>query len=105
MKNKDELFKILREVQKNPEMSQRALATNVNFSLGKLNYCLKALKKKGFIKIQNFKKNQNRFNPKSKNNYFYILTPKGVAKKTSMTINFLKRNMIEYDELKKELNK
>ena len=103
MKNQDELFKILREVERNPNMSQRELAANVNFSLGKLNYCLKALKKKGLIKMQNFSKNQNRFNLKSKNNYFYILTPKGLTKKTNMAINFLKKKMIEYDEIKKEI--
>ena len=53
--------------------------------------------------MQNFSKNQNRFNLKSKNNYFYILTPKGLTKKTNMAINFLKKKMIEYDEIKKEI--
>jgi len=104
MKNQDELFKILREVEKNPSLSQRKMAENVNFSLGKLNYCIQALKKKGLIKIANFNKNENRFNPKSKNNYFYILTPKGISKKTNMAINFLKRKMIEYDEIKREID-
>jgi len=104
MKNQDELFKILREVEKNPNLSQRKMAENVNFSLGKLNYCIKALEKKGLIKISNFRKNKNRFNPKSKNNYFYILTAKGINKKISMAINFLKRKMIEYDEIKKEID-
>ena len=103
MKNKDELFKILREVEKNPNMTQRELATNVNFSLGKLNYCLQALKKKGLIKIKNFSKNKNIFNPKSKNNYFDMLTAKGISKKTSMGINFLKRKMVEYNEIKREI--
>ena len=104
MKNQDELFKILREVEKNPNLSQRKMAENVNFSLGKLNYCIQALKKKGLIKIANFSKNENRFNPKSKNNYFYILTPKGISKKTNMAINFLKRKMVEYDEIKREID-
>ena len=54
MKNQDEMYKILREVQKNPKISQRELAANVNFSLGKLNYCIKALKDKGFVKMKNF---------------------------------------------------
>ena len=67
-------------------------------SLGKLNYCLKALQNKGLIKLENFKKN-----PK-KVNYLYILTPKGLAEKTKLTINFMKRKMREYDELKKELD-
>ena len=97
MKNKDELLKILREVEKNPNISQRELAANVNFSLGKLNYCLSALKIKGLIKMKNFQNN------KKKIRYIYILTPKGLAKKTSMAINFLKRKMKEYDEIKREI--
>ena len=66
--------------------------------LGKLNYCLKALKNKGLIKIKNFKKNPNKLN------YIYILTPKGVSATTKLTINFMKRKMKEYDELKKEID-
>ena len=97
MKNKDELLKILREVEKNPKISQRELAANVNFSLGKLNYCLNSLKIKGLIKMKNFQNN------KKKIRYIYILTPKGLAKKTSMAINFLKRKMKEYDEIKREI--
>ena len=97
MKNKDELLKILREIEKNPNISQRELAANVNFSLGKLNYCLSALKIKGLIKMKNFQNN------KKKIRYIYILTPKGLAKKTSMAINFLKRKMKEYDEIKREI--
>ena len=97
MKNKDELLKILREIEKNPNISQRELAANVNFSLGKLNYCLSALKIKGLIKMKNFQNN------KKKIRYIYILTPKGLAKKTSIAINFLKRKMKEYDEIKKEI--
>ena len=72
--------------------------------MGKLNYCLNALKDKGLIKINNFKKNKNRFNLKSKNNYLYILTPKGIAHKTVQLI-FLERKSKEYNEIKKELVK
>jgi EPS-associated MarR family transcriptional regulator len=97
MKNQDEMYKILREVQKNPKISQRELAANVNFSLGKLNYCIKALKDKGFVKMKNFQNN------KKKIGYIYILTAKGLAQKTNMAINFLKRKMKEYDENKKEM--
>ena len=97
MKNHDELFKVLREVEKNPKISQRKLAKNVNFSLGKINYCLNALKNKGLVKMKNFKNN------KKKIGYAYILTTKGLAKKTNMAINFLKRKMKEYDEIKKEI--
>ena len=75
------------------------MAEGLGFSLGKLNYCLKALKAKGLIKISNFKKNPNKIN------YFYMLTPKGISEKTKLTINFMKRKMKEYDELKKELKK
>ena len=97
MKNHDELFKVLREVEKNPKISQRKLAENVNFSLGKINYCLNALKNKGLVKMKNFKNN------KKKISYAYILTTKGLSKKTNMAINFLKRKMKEYDEIKKEI--
>ena len=94
---KQEFFDIMRKIHKDPEASQRELAKELGLSIGKLNYCLKALKEKGFIKIQNFNKN-----PK-KVKYLYYLTPKGVLKKTKVTINFMKRKMIEYEELKKEL--
>ncbi len=97
MKNKQEHFDILRKIQKKPNASQRELASDLGFSLGKLNYCLKALQEKGFVKIKNFNKNPNKIN------YFYILTPKGVAEKTKLTLDFMKRKMKEYDELKKEM--
>ena len=104
MKEDQEYLEILRKINKDPQSSQRVLSKDLGMSLGKLNYCLNALKKKGIIKIQNFKKNKNRFNPKSKNNYFYLITPKGISLKTKLTINFMKRKMKEYDELKNELN-
>ena len=59
--------------------------------------CSEALKKKGFIKLKNFAKNPNKLN------YFYVLTPKGIAEKTNLTVNFMKRKIKEYDELKKDL--
>ena len=71
----------------------------MGFSLGKLNYCVKALKAKGLIKIKDFKKNPKKFN------YIYVLTPKGIGAKTKLTLNFMKRKMAEYDELKKEIKK
>jgi EPS-associated MarR family transcriptional regulator len=97
MINNNDHFEVLRKIQKKPESSQRELAKELGFSLGKLNYCLKALQEKGLIKIKSFKKN-----PK-KVNYLYILTPQGIAEKTKLTINFMKRKMQEYDELKKEI--
>ena len=92
-------FNVLRKIQKKPKSTQRELAEELGFSLGKLNYCLKALQEKGLVKIENFKKNPNKIN------YFYVLTPKGISEKTKLTINFMKRKMKEYDELKKELKK
>ena len=92
-------FDVLREIQKQSNSSQRELAQQLGFSLGKLNYCLKALKQKGLIKIKNFKKNPNKFN------YIYMLTPKGISEKTRLTINFMKIKMREYEELKVELKK
>ena len=97
MNNNQDHFDILRKLNRNSKISQRELAKDLGFSLGKLNYCLKALKEKGLIKINNFKKNPNKMN------YMYILTPKGIRKKTSLTINFMKKKIFEYEELKKEL--
>ena len=90
-------FEVLRKVKSKPNSSQRELASELGFSLGKLNYCLRALKNKGLIKIKNFQKDPNKFR------YAYILTPKGISAKTSLTLNFMKRKMAEYDELKSEI--
>ena len=100
MKNEQDHFEVLRRIQKKPETSQRELAEKLGFSLGKLNYCLKALQKKGFVKLQNFQKQSNKIN------YLrYVITPKGISERTKVTINFMKRKMGEYDELKKELER
>ena len=96
--NQDHL-NILRKIQKKPKSNQRKLAKELGFSLGKLNYCLKALKVKGLIKINNFQKNPNKLN------YIYVLTPKGMSEKTKLTLNFMKRKFKEYEELQKELKK
>ena len=90
-------FELLRKIHKSPDSSQRDLAYDLGFSLGKLNYCLKALKAKGLIKLQNFRRN-----PK-KMQYFYVLTAKGISEKTNLTVKFMKRKMKEYDELRKEI--
>jgi|TARA_B110000027_G_scaffold124253_1_gene140723 EPS-associated MarR family transcriptional regulator len=103
MLNKHDHLNILRSIEKSSKINQRQLASQLGFSLGKLNYCLKELKKKGFVKIKNFKKNPNRFNLLSKANYLYILTPKGITQKTKLTLRFMKIKMQEYDELKKDL--
>ena len=98
MEDDQDHFNILREIKKKPNSSQRQLAKELGFSLGKLNYCLKALQDKGLIKIQNFKKNPKKIN------YLYILTPKGISTKTKLTINFMKRKIKEYDQLKSEIS-
>ena len=82
-KIKNEHFEILRKIQKEPSRSQRAMATDLGFSLGKFNYCLKALQAKGLVKINNFKKIQ-----KIKLSLYF--NPKGIAAKTELTIMFMK---------------
>ena len=99
MNNNQDHFNTLRKIKNKPNSTQRELAEDLGFSLGKLNYCLKALKNKGLVKISNFKKNP------SKVNYIYMLTPKGITEKSKLTINFMQRKMKEYEELKKEVNK
>lgn len=98
-KLKKDHFEVLRKIQEKPVTNQRELANKLGFSLGKINYCLKALHLKGLVKINNFKKNPDKMN------YLYILTPKGITAKTQLTIMFMKKKMQEYDELKKELKK
>ena len=94
-----EKLDVLRKIRNNPETSQRKLANELGFSLGKLNYLLNAFMEKGLVKIKNFKKN-----PK-KSNYLYILTKNGLTENTKLTIHFMERKMKEYDELKKEIAK
>ena len=87
----------MRLLENNPEMTQRELASTLGISLGAANFCLRALVDKGWIKLDNFKKNP------SKLGYLYLLTPKGVAAKTKLTTQFLKRKLVEYKELKTEI--
>lgn len=96
---KEDYFLILRKIARRSKQSQRQMSNELGFSLGKLNYCLKELQKKGLIKIQNFKKNKNKLN------YNYLLTPKGISHKTKMLYYFLKQKAKEYEEIKKELQK
>ena len=98
MKDDQDYLNVLRQIKKKPEASQRELADELGFSLGKINYCLNALKEKGLIKMKNFVNNP------SKLNYAYVLTPKGISQKTKLTVNFMKRKLKEYEELKKEIN-
>ena len=98
LKNQDH-FEVLRKVQDKPNSSQRELASSLGISLGKLNYCLKALQQKGLVKIQNFKNRSNKIT------YFQYIILQNYTERTKLTINFMKRKMKEYDELKKELDK
>ena len=99
MNDNQDQFNTLRKIKNKPNSTQRELAEELGFSLGKLNYCLKALKVKGFVKIANFRKNPNKIN------YIYVLTPKGLAEKSKLTVNFMKRKIKEYEELKREIRK
>lgn len=97
--NNNDVFELLRKIGVSPNSSQRDLADQLGFSLGKLNYCLKALKKKGLVKIKNFKNNPN------KSYYVYLLTPKGISHKSKMAYFFMKQKAREYEQLKKEVYK
>tara|TARA_B100000780_G_C20760520_1_gene302066 strand:- start:136 stop:438 length:303 start_codon:yes stop_codon:yes gene_type:complete len=93
--NKDH-FELLRIIKKKPDSTQRQLAKDLGFSLGKLNYCIKGLQLRGLLKLKRFKNNPKKIN------YLYILTPKGIAAKTAITLNFIKMRIKEYKELKRE---
>lgn len=100
MKQSDQdQFEVLRKINKKSDITQRELSSSLGLSLGKINYCLSALKEKGFIKIKNFKKSKNKMK------YMYVLTPDGISEKTKLTINFMKQKMKEYEDLKKDLKK
>ena len=99
MKDDPDQLDVLRAINNKTNSTQRELASDLGFSLGKLNYVIKALKKKGHVKVKNFKNNKNKIN------YLYVLTPDGISAKTKLTLNFMKLKMREYDELKRELRK
>lgn len=99
-KNSSDHLGLLRKIKDNQRTSQRELAEELGFSLGKLNYILKSLKQKGFVKIRNFQQQKNKIKYMQ-----YVITPKGVAERTKLTISFMKRKIKEYEELKKELDK
>ncbi|SMF36975.1 EPS-associated transcriptional regulator, MarR family [Alteromonadaceae bacterium Bs31] len=94
----DELrYKLLKKIAESPEISQRELASLMGVSLGKTNYCLKALIEAGWVKVGNFARSH------SKLNYVYVLTPKGVAEKTAVTLRFLKYKQVQYEQLEQEI--
>ncbi len=89
--------KILTLISENPNLSQRELAEQLGVSLGKINYCLKAVIEKGFIKVNNFKNSQNKMA------YAYYLTPQGIEEKARITVEYIKRKILEYEAIQKEL--
>jgi len=91
-------LKVLRHLENDPEITQRELAKKLGISLGKANYCLKALIDKGLVKTGNFKNSNNKVS------YLYLLTPKGIEEKSRITIHFLKRKINEYEELRREID-
>ena len=91
-------LKVLRHLENDPEITQRELAKKLGISLGKANYCLKALIDKGLIKAGNFKNSNN------KSAYIYLLTPRGIEEKSRITLHFLSRKIEEYEILRKEID-
>lgn len=90
-------YKLLKLLEPNPKLSQRQVARELGISLGKVNYCLRALVDKGWIKAGNFRNNENKIE------YLYLLTPRGIEEKTRVTLQFLQIKMKEYDALKGEI--
>ncbi len=90
-------YQILKSLEKDPNYTQRQLSKDLDISLGNVNYCLKNLVEKGFVKIDNFRKSKN------KTQYSYLLTPKGIEEKAKLTIEFIKIKTQEYNRLKNEI--
>ena len=95
--NQEIHLKVLREIEGNPEITQRELAQELGVSLGKINYCLKALIDRGWVKVNNFRKSDK------KAAYAYLLTPSGIEEKTKITVHFLQQRMRDYEQIKKEI--
>jgi EPS-associated MarR family transcriptional regulator len=98
MNSQDIRLDLLRKLESNPHFTQRELSREVGVSLGKVNYCMKKLTEKGWVKLTNFSHNPNKMG------YAYLLTPSGIEEKSRLTFSFLKRKLIEYEVLKKEIN-
>jgi len=94
---KEETLHIIREIDRSPEMSQRELSIRLGISVGKINFLMNALIDKGFIKVENFRKSNNKIA------YLYNLTPCGIEEKARMTYLFLKRKTAEYEQLAQEI--
>ena len=98
MQHPDTYFKVMDLIHKNPDISQRELALELNISLGSIHYCIKALAQKGWVKAGNFKRNPY------KSVYLYLITPEGVIQKSRLAIDFLRRKKQEYKKLKYEID-
>jgi EPS-associated MarR family transcriptional regulator len=90
-------LKVMRLLQENPDLTQRELAEQLGVSVGSVNYCLKALMEKGWVKMKNFIHSKNKFG------YVYVLTPTGIAERAELTSKFLARKVAEYETLKHEI--
>ena len=99
MPNQQSKYQLLKSLEQDANLTQRQLSEELGISLGKVNYCLKNLIQKGFIKINNFK------NSNHKLQYSYLLTPTGIEEKTKLTIEFLKVKTAEYEALKEEVER
>lgn len=97
-RREDVRFRVMRLLEQQPHLTQREIANELGISLGGVNYCLRALVDKGFVKIQNFKGNRNKIG------YAYLLTPQGIYEKSKLTADFLVRKMKEYEALKAEID-
>ena len=93
----DTSLRVMRILQANPDITQRELAQQVGISVGGLNYCLKALVEKGWVKMKNFAHSKNKFG------YVYVLTPTGMSEKAALTGRFLQRKISEYEALRAEI--
>lgn len=90
-------LRVLRLLEKKPQLTQRELAMELGISLGKANYCMQAVLAKGFIKLQNFRGSNNKLA------YAYLLTPSGLAAKSSLAVSYLQIKMVEYERLRAEI--
>jgi EPS-associated MarR family transcriptional regulator len=96
-RREDVHFRILRMLEQNPQVSQREIARALGVSLGGVNYCINALIEKGHVKIENFRASKNKLD------YFYVLTPEGIAQRAKLATRFIKRKLAEYEAIKAEI--
>ncbi|MHB1145434.1 MAG: MarR family EPS-associated transcriptional regulator [Thiobacillus sp.] len=92
-------YKLLKVLEENPDVTQRELAARLGISLGKANYCLRALIGRGWVKMDNFRRNPNKMG------YVYLLTPKGIEEKARIALRFLRHKQLEFDLLKAEIER